>query len=178
MQNGLGSSQYRGDLDELRLWNIVRSQNEIQANMFTRLQGNETGLAGYWNFDEGSGQVVNDQTQYQINGQLGNSAITDAGDPLWILASESLNGTTPTPVPTPPDLLLHLATRPYHQYANLATPTATPTLPSFQEMVIPGWIGSPAQQATVSGVVPITLVDGITLQSGSLMIGPSTIQAR
>lgn len=52
------------------------------------------------------------------------------------------------------------------------TPTVTPTLPSLQEMVIPGWIGSPAQQATVAGAVPITLAEGITLQSGTLDYWP------
>ncbi len=64
-------------------------------------------------------------------------------------------GPSPTPTSTP-----------------TITPTATPTLPSLQEMVIPGWIGSPAQQATVSGVAPITLAEGITLQSGTLDYWP------
>jgi len=39
-------------------------------------------------------------------------------------------------------------------------------------LAIPGWIGSPAQQATVSGVVPITLANGVTLQSGTLDYWP------
>jgi RHS repeat-associated protein/CSLREA domain-containing protein len=161
------SRSFQGDLDDLRIWNIARSQNEIQGNMFNRLQGNEAGLSGYWNFDEGSGQIVNDNTQYQIDGQLGSLADPDAGDPIWILASDLFNGpptSTPSPTPTGP------TPTPTNTSTPTSTPTltatATPTLPAFQEMVIPGWIGSPAQQSTVSGVVPITLAEGITLQSG------------
>lgn len=72
---------------------------------------------------------------------------------------------TPGPSPTPSDT-------PTPSNTPTLTPTATPTLPSLQEMIIPGWIGSPAQQAKVSGVVPITLAEGITLQSGTLDYWP------
>jgi hypothetical protein len=41
-------SKYGGQMAELRLWNIVRSREEIQADMRRRLTGREPGLAGYW----------------------------------------------------------------------------------------------------------------------------------
>jgi len=90
---------YIGDLDELRIWNVVRSQSEIQANMSASLNGNEPGLIGYWNFNEGSGQTVADKSITQAHGRLGNSINPDAGDPEWILASAPFFG-APTPAPT------------------------------------------------------------------------------
>jgi hypothetical protein len=42
----------RGSIDELRIWNHPRSQNEIAAAMHEKLSGNEQGLAAYWDFDE------------------------------------------------------------------------------------------------------------------------------
>ncbi len=77
---------------------------------------------------------------------------------------------TPTPTPTGPTPTPTNTSTPTG--TPTITPTATPTLPSLQEMVIPGWIGSPAQQSTVSGVVPIVLAEGITLQSGTLDYWP------
>ncbi len=41
------------------------------------------GLAGYWNFDEGDGQVVNDLSPAGNHGFLGASPEPDEADPLW-----------------------------------------------------------------------------------------------
>jgi len=40
-----------GEIDEVRIWDITRTEGEIQSTMFTSLAGNEPGLAGYWNFN-------------------------------------------------------------------------------------------------------------------------------
>ncbi len=45
---------FDGLIDEVRLWNIVRTEAEIRATMNISLEGNEPGLAGYWNFDDGT----------------------------------------------------------------------------------------------------------------------------
>ncbi|MEX2116255.1 MAG: LamG domain-containing protein [Bacteroidota bacterium] len=39
-----------GCLDDVRIWNIVRSPQEIQTAMNQGLAGDEPGLAGYWDF--------------------------------------------------------------------------------------------------------------------------------
>ena len=39
-------------MDEIRVWDHARTQDQIRANMFTALTGPEPGLAGYWNFDD------------------------------------------------------------------------------------------------------------------------------
>ncbi|MFN7732267.1 MAG: LamG domain-containing protein, partial [Pirellula sp.] len=44
-------SRSAGVMDEIQIWKIARSQEDIQSSMLTQLQGNEDGLAAYWNFD-------------------------------------------------------------------------------------------------------------------------------
>ncbi len=48
-----GKSVFDGELCELRIWNRARTQTEIEADMDQPLQGNESGLVGYWRFEEG-----------------------------------------------------------------------------------------------------------------------------
>jgi hypothetical protein len=42
-------------IDEVRVWNIVRTQSEISSAKNSLLTGSESGLVGYWKFDENSG---------------------------------------------------------------------------------------------------------------------------
>ena len=49
-----GGEIFHGFLDEIRIWNIARTQEEIQTTMNTMLTGEEKGLVGYWNFDDGA----------------------------------------------------------------------------------------------------------------------------
>jgi hypothetical protein len=57
---GLGSPAYLFDglISDVRLWDVKRSQEEIEATMNQRLTGTEAGLVGYWPLDEGSGTVA------------------------------------------------------------------------------------------------------------------------
>jgi hypothetical protein len=63
-------SSFQGTLDEIRLWHRPRLQAEIQTDMRQRLTGLEPGLAGYWRFDEASGETVYDQTEQAVNGTI------------------------------------------------------------------------------------------------------------
>jgi hypothetical protein len=69
---GFGSAQnsFRGIIDEIRLWNRVRSSRELQEDMHQRLTGLEPGLVGYWRFDEAEGDTVYDQTNNGIHGTV------------------------------------------------------------------------------------------------------------
>jgi hypothetical protein len=101
------------------------------------------------------------------NPNVDNGGSTPGAD---IDAIEALHYNSPIPTPTGPT---PTNTSTPTNTPTSSTPTATPTQPSSQEMVIPGWIGSPAQQATVSGIVPITLANNITLQSGMIDYWPA-----
>ncbi|WP_421891879.1 LamG-like jellyroll fold domain-containing protein [Marinoscillum sp.] len=50
---------FSGQMDEVRIWNTVRSQTEIQSSINNTLGGNENGLAAYYRFDEGDTAAVN-----------------------------------------------------------------------------------------------------------------------
>jgi hypothetical protein len=45
---------FHGSLDEIRIWNVARTPEEIKAAMSTPLTGKEEGLVAYWNFDDGT----------------------------------------------------------------------------------------------------------------------------
>jgi hypothetical protein len=77
----LSIRQFDGYIDEIRIWNVCRSQVEIKESMNKRLTGFETGIIGYWSFDENSGQDVIDKTKNKINGILGISSEVDSSDP-------------------------------------------------------------------------------------------------
>src|SRR5438477_7855439 len=56
---GLGDSanmgsgaNFKGQLDDVRIWNVARTTQDIQANLGSILTGAEHGLIAYWRFDE------------------------------------------------------------------------------------------------------------------------------
>lgn len=61
---------FQGSIDEVRLWNVVRSDLEIKGNMTKKLIGNESGLVGYWRFNETSGSSMNDETSNNNDGTM------------------------------------------------------------------------------------------------------------
>ncbi len=51
---------YKGIIDDVRIWNIARTQQQIQDNMHKELTGVETGLVSYWKLNEGEGNTAYD----------------------------------------------------------------------------------------------------------------------
>ena len=45
------NSYFNGIIDEVRIWNLSRSNSDIQSNMNKEIVGNESGLVGYWRFN-------------------------------------------------------------------------------------------------------------------------------
>lgn len=72
-----------GVLDEVRIWRIPRTQEEIQADMHRHLDGTEEGLVAYWQMEEGTGQVAGDCAGGH-DGQLGRASDRDVSDPVWV----------------------------------------------------------------------------------------------
>jgi hypothetical protein len=72
-----------GRLDELRIWNVVRTPTQIATWRRRSLSGRENGLVGYWRFDEGQGQVAVDATGRGHDGMLGETTGVDGWDPRW-----------------------------------------------------------------------------------------------
>jgi len=72
-----GINFFQGQMDEVRIWNLARSQTQIQAYLGRPLAGNEPGLVAYWKLDECSGTLAADTTGHGYDGTLVNG-------PTWI----------------------------------------------------------------------------------------------
>jgi len=70
---------YIGKIDDVRIWNVIRTQNQIQDNMMHELHGNEPGLVGYWKLDEAQGLITYDATSNNKTGTL-------SGAPSWFVS--------------------------------------------------------------------------------------------
>src|SRR5437016_1496927 len=85
-RNYLGRSNFRavyttdadlhGQIDEVRVWEGVRTEAQIRENMFKNLTGKEAGLAGLWNFDNVENGVVKDSAPGRHDGRLAGNAKT------------------------------------------------------------------------------------------------------
>jgi hypothetical protein len=49
--NWRDNAYFRGQLDEVRVWSVARSGEQIRAALAQPLRGDEAGLVGLWNFD-------------------------------------------------------------------------------------------------------------------------------
>jgi len=68
--NNLGKREAADALiDEVRIWNVARTGEQIRDSMLTKVRGDEPGLIAYWRF-EGEGEIVNDVTGNGNDGQL------------------------------------------------------------------------------------------------------------
>jgi len=76
--------KYDGLLAEVRIWSVARTEAQIAQAMDTRLTGSETGLLGYWKFDEGSGDVLTDAGGNGLDARLGSAVRADANDPTCV----------------------------------------------------------------------------------------------
>ena len=54
------SDFYNGLIDEVRIWDTALDSISIRENMHLTLQGNESGLVSYWQFNENSGDILHD----------------------------------------------------------------------------------------------------------------------
>ena len=85
-----------GELDEVRVWNDVRTEAEINDNMFKELNGDETGLVAYYKMSNGSGTTVTDNSSNTYNGTMVNMNTND-----WVTSYApigNLNGSYQTDV--------------------------------------------------------------------------------
>ena len=91
--NPSNSQCFNGLFDEFQVWSVARTATEIQSSYNKPLVGNETGLVGYWKFDEASGTTTADAvtagSHAAHNGTL--KADTTAHNPTFV--------TPPVPLP-------------------------------------------------------------------------------
>jgi hypothetical protein len=69
----LANDNFYGLLDNLIIWDYALTQSEIQSYLSCTPNGDEEGLIGYWDFDEGSGDTI-----YDISGNDNHGVIYGA----------------------------------------------------------------------------------------------------
>lgn len=84
--------RFDGLLDEVQVWNIARSQSEIDQTMNAQLSGSEPGLIAYWRFNEGSGTSAVDSSGHGATGVTLNG-------PSWVVSTVPLSAPTITAQP-------------------------------------------------------------------------------
>ncbi len=67
-------SWWHGKIDDVRIWNVARTADEIRENMCKELIGTETGLVAYYKLNEKNGTNANDETVNNNDGTLHNMA--------------------------------------------------------------------------------------------------------
>jgi len=72
---------FNGLIDEVRIWDVTRTSDEIHDWYNKHLMGNESGLVGYWDFDEGEGNTILSPTGN--SGYLGETVDVEGSDPTW-----------------------------------------------------------------------------------------------
>jgi hypothetical protein len=78
----IGRIYFKGQINNVRLWNVARTEQDIREGKDRRLTGTEKGLVGNWPFDEGSGATIHDQAcenhgQLHLGGALALDGIND-----------------------------------------------------------------------------------------------------
>ena len=84
---GLSTEAYfAGRIDEVRIWNDVRTAAEIADNKDDELVGNESGLVAYYKMSDGSGTTLTDNSSNSNNGTLTNMT-TSGGSSDWVTSN-------------------------------------------------------------------------------------------
>lgn len=79
--NAVPVEHFRGNIDEVRIWNIVRTETEIQQNMNFLLPTTQPGLLAYYKFNN---NYLNSQGNVAFNGIPQGTPSFDVEAPLFI----------------------------------------------------------------------------------------------
>ncbi|MDW3194901.1 MAG: LamG-like jellyroll fold domain-containing protein [Cytophagales bacterium] len=81
--------EWEGSIDEVRIWNDVRTHEEIVENMMGLLNPSESNLQAYYRFDQSSGTTLPDLTSNGNNGTLTNMAGTEWAAAGWDIFAQN-----------------------------------------------------------------------------------------
>ena len=77
---------FNGQIDEVRIWNDVRTAAEIADNKDDELVGNESGLVAYYKMSDGTGTTLTDNSSNSNNGTLTNM-VTSGASTDWVITN-------------------------------------------------------------------------------------------
>ncbi len=81
--HGPAGRPFAGHIDELRIWDHVRTQRQLQDHADRTLVGEEPGLLLHWALDEGDGVLARDDSPEKLHGTLGTGSSRAPGAPRW-----------------------------------------------------------------------------------------------
>lgn len=94
-QAGTGAERFTGSIDEIRIWNFARTVEQINGSKNCELQGSQSGLIAYYNFNQGI-DAVNNTTVTTLNAVTGpNGTLTN-----FTLTGSTSNWLAGSPVTT------------------------------------------------------------------------------
>ena len=79
-ENNPANQYFSGQIAEVQVWNVSRTAGEIAADLNGTLTGSETGLLGYWKFNENTGATADNLTG-NSDGTLGDGILGQT--PQW-----------------------------------------------------------------------------------------------
>ncbi len=87
------SQYFSGRMDDVRIWNTARTEEEIRREMYHELPdaGTMDNLVAYYDFDEEGGQFISDHSPNNNAGTLGANSESETADP------ERISSTAPIP---------------------------------------------------------------------------------
>lgn len=78
---------FQGAIDEVRIWNIARSETDIKNNMNTNILPSTAGLVAYYKFEQTATGALPDFTTNALNGNIGawiNDNSAPNNSPNWV----------------------------------------------------------------------------------------------
>tara|TARA_Y100000590_G_scaffold333602_1_gene379531 strand:- start:11085 stop:12944 length:1860 start_codon:yes stop_codon:yes gene_type:complete len=79
---------FNGQIDEVRIWNDIRTSSEIANNKDDELEGDESGLVAYYKMSDGSGTTLTDNSSNSNNGTLNNMSTSSSdNDNDWVTSN-------------------------------------------------------------------------------------------
>lgn len=160
-----GINFFQGSIDDVRVWNYVRTASEIQANMNTEFCGTQTGLVRYYKFNEGTPSAKNTVTainDYSSNNStatatnfslLGTTSNFDAGKTL---TQSTIDGTVTLGSST---LTANQAGATYQWYD---CTTNTPISGATSQVYSPSALGNYSVMVNLNGCITMSSCTNVT----------------
>ena len=95
----VAETPFTGQLDEIRIWNTARTQQQVNDALYRPLEGNETGLMAYWPIEAATdaNAVVCDRGSRSLDAFKGSAQVVSSDAPLGEEGPEVANALASLP---------------------------------------------------------------------------------